>query len=192
MADVSQRSPEDADRPGALRGLIAEAGVPPGLEARVEESLRTRGLLDARRPRTLSVPLAVAASLLCLVGGLLIGARIGGEPSRAAHGDAPRFALLLYGGGSSTDDAGSVALHRAWATNLARSGHDVYGEKLAPAVLSPSPAGDPRAVVEPPDIGLQGFFVVTAADEAEALAIARSLPHFRAGARVIVRRIEPT
>jgi hypothetical protein len=162
------------------------------LEARVEESLRMRGLLVTRRRRTVSMPLAVAASVVCLVGGLLIGARVTGEPGHAVHGDGPRFALLLYGGESSTDDAGSVALHRAWATSLARSGHDVYGEKLAPAVLSPSPAGPPRIIEGLPDASLQGFFVVTAANEAEALEIARSLPHFRAGARVIVRRIEPT
>ena len=152
--------------------------MPPLLEQRVERSLRAAGLLGARRERGRRAVLfaALAAGLCCFAAGFGVAA----ARQRATTTDAaPRYVLLLYGAPGAVADPADVAEHRAWARRLAAAGHAVSGEKLVPN----DAAGDG---------GLEGFFVVSAASDTEAEAIARGLPHRLHGGRVVVRRIEPT
>jgi hypothetical protein len=68
----------------------------------------------------------------------------------------------------------------------------VGGEELAePALL----VGESGGATARPDQGgerIGGYFLIRAADDAAALALARSCPHLRHGGRIEVRRIRPT
>ena len=57
-------------------------------------------------------------------------------------------------------------------------------------VLTHPDAGRGAAASEAAE--LQGFFVVSAASQAEAVSIARSSPHYRNGGRIVVSLIDPT
>ena len=166
---------------------------PSGLEDRVVESLRARGLLDAQRrgprrivPARWAWPAAIAAGLLLFAGGFTLG-RV---PVQTAGAGMGRYTLLLYEGpGFNTagkPEAELVAEYTAWAGELAGRGSLVAGEKLAARewILG---AGGSAGQQEP-----AGFFIIAARTDDEALAIARSCPHLRYGGTVAVRPVEPT
>jgi hypothetical protein len=186
---------DDEDIRGLLGPLFRQANPPAMLETRVERSLIAAGLLrDSRRGRNWRAPLlvALAAGILCFAAGFGIGASRLSLDGRTASPNAPRFALLLYGAPVGQPSPSDVEEHKRWAARLATEGHSIYGEKLASggASLLASPAGATPMTL--PDSALQGFFVVSARSEAEAIEVARSSPHYRHGGRVVVRRIEPT
>jgi hypothetical protein len=94
---------------------------------------------------------------------------------------------MLYGDTAearptSAEVAASVRAHQEWARRLSSNGHTVSGEKL----------GDRATVVggtAPLGAELQGFFIVGARDEAEAVGIAKSMPH---RGPILVRPIDRT
>lgn len=203
-------TPDDAP----ARRLDPEAEPPERLKRRVERDLRARGLLAARMPAWMSAVGAAAAALLLVAGGFWLGAlsgggllgggpEAGGRPVGAAEATADpetRYVLLLYEDEDfrpSADEAALVAEYRGWAIDLARQGALVGGEKLDETGTllerpggagSDLPAGDPGSVLGT----LGGYFVISAADRAEALAIAGTCPHLRHGGRIVVRPIVPT
>jgi hypothetical protein len=186
---------DDADVRGLLGPLFPPPNPPAHLQARVERSLIAAGLLrDSRRAGNWRAPLlvALAAGIVCFAAGFEIGASRHNLDGRTASSHAPRFALLLYGAPVGQPSPSDVEEHKRWAARLATEGHSIYGEKLAPAEgsLLPSPTG--ATPINLPDSALQGFFVVSARSEAEAIEVARSSPHYRHGGRIVVRRIEPT
>jgi len=89
-----------------------------------------------------------------------------------------------------------VAEYAAWAARLAEAGHLVGGEKLADdggrhlrlvngrAVASDGPYAEAHDVVG-------GFFLIQAADDAAAEAIAATCPHLRGRQWLALRRIDP-
>jgi hypothetical protein len=186
---------DDADIRGLLGPLFPPPNPPATLESRVERSLIAAGLLrDSRRGRNWRAPLSVAlaAGVVCFAAGFGIGASRHNLDGRTASPHEPRFALLLYGAPVGQPSPSDVEEHKRWAARLATEGHSIYGEKLASggASLPPFPA---RATpIDLPDSALQGFFVISAPSEAEAIEVARSSPHHRHGGRIVVRRIEPT
>jgi hypothetical protein len=175
-----------------LRRRLHEIRPPQELEARVTKSLQEAGLVGGSVVK--STPwqrraFAIAAALLLFIGGM--GARSAWELLQNRGGEpAQRFALLLYEGDSQALVEDDVAAHRTWARKLAESGHEISGEKLNSYKLELSPTIAQPGSVPVPD--LQGFFIISAASEAEAAAIARSSPHFQHGGLVVVRKIDPT
>jgi hypothetical protein len=169
---------------------------PPALEERVVASLARRGLLSnalnneyRRRPWRLAA--AIAASIvLFVVGAVSERIRSAREPEADLR---PRYALLLYGGSAadSASERAQVDEYRLWARGIAQHGHYVSGEKLADQARELTAAGV-AATPAHDSAALAGFFIVSAATEAEAESIAQSCPHLRAGGRIVVRRIEPT
>ena len=102
--------------------------------------------------------------------------------SAAKAGPPHRFMLLLLEG-PSFDAAGShVAEYRDWVATLRREGREVTGDEiLPPEVVLPSGRtafGRER---------LAGYFVIGAADLAEAAAVGRRCPHLKHGGRIVVR-----
>lgn len=181
--------------------LDPEIDPPSRLGRRVERSLRARGSLAPRTPAWFRLAGAAAAAAVLLAGGYWLGATTGGANGAAELDPAEtRYVLLLYEGEdfrpSANEDA-LVAEYRGWAVGLAREGSLVAGEKLEESgMLLDTPAGE-GAMLPKGDHGsplgrLGGYFVISAADRAEALAIAGTNPHLRHGGRIVVRPIVPT
>jgi hypothetical protein len=174
-----------------LQALARDAAPPPGLEGRVVDALRTRGLIAPRRRPVWALAAAAAATFLL---GIVLGRASAAGSGRPARSEGRAFALLLYPGeglapGAAAEQA-RVEEYRTWARGLAAQQRLVWGEKLKPPVrllrgAAPAAAGDPEGRV-------LGFFLVRARTMEEAEAIARSCPHLRHGGAVAVREIDPT
>ncbi|HET8623558.1 MAG TPA: hypothetical protein VFM14_08345 [Gemmatimonadales bacterium] len=165
---------------------------PARLEARVLGTLRAQGLLGDVAPRRRYAiaprwrwPLAIAAGLLLFVGGMAVGRRPAPGPAQGLR----QYTLLLYEGpefnAGGVSEPALVREYSGWAASLAGKNRLVAGEKLDPKAWtlgagSPAPAGP------------TGFFVIAAAGDDEALAIARTCPHLRHGGTVLVRPIDRT
>lgn len=190
------RTPDDV--PGQLAPLLARPEVPRSLEIRVASSLETASLLrHGRSQHAWRLPLvaAIAAGVLCFLAGQWTESRRRSDDDPtlrpAVSSTSLRFVLLLYGPSEKRSTAGDVEEHRQWARHLAAEGHSVSGEKLAPEEPSLRRDSAPTSSTNAGET-LQGFFVISARSDAEAMAIARSAPHVRHGGRIVVRRIEPT
>jgi|SRR5579864_681714 hypothetical protein len=178
-----------------LARLPRELVPPEGLEARVVAALRERGSLAAARPRPNPWRLGgtLAAGLALLLAGFLLG-RQGGH--RGHPPVVPSYLLMLREG---TDfnrerltDARMTAETAAWARRQLGVRHFIIGEKLDMEgwVLKSTRVASmpPMDLQDAPD----GFFVIFASSDQEALALARTCPFLRYGGRIEVRRIHPT
>lgn len=182
--------------------LDPEIDPPPRLRRRVEHSLRGRGSLAPRTSGWFRSAGAAAAAALLVAGGYWLGAIDGGADVviEADPTDEIQYVLLLYEDEDfrpSADEDALVAEYRGWAIGLAREGALVAGEKLdETGTLLEAPGGAGTALPGGADgspLGrLGGYFVISAADRAEALAIAGTNPHLRHGGRIVVRPIVPT
>jgi hypothetical protein len=175
---------------------VSPISPPPELEGRIVDALRARGLLGtggARRPAWRRYALAGLAAATLLVVGFVLGTR-----SRGTVGDdeAPRYLLLLYQDGTSAAFSAAardsvVSEYRRWAGQLRSRGMLVMGEELSEAMATvPEDASPLHAPSDGRELG--GFFVVRAADLAQAVELARGTPHARGGGVVVVRPINPT
>jgi hypothetical protein len=178
-----------------LAHLPRELAPPKGLEARVVAVLRERGWLAAARPRPNRWRLggAVAASLALLLAGFWLG-RHGGH--RGHPPAVPSYLLMLREGTDFNrerwSEARLMAETAAWARRQLGARHFVVGEKLDLSgwVLKSSRVAGMSAMdlQDAPD----GFFVIVASSDQEALSLARSCPFLRHGGRIELRRIHPT
>jgi len=178
-----------------LARLPRELVPPKGLEARVVAALRERGWLAAARPRPNPWRLggAVAASLALLLAGFLLG-RQGGHRGQPLA--VPSYLLMLRPGADFNrerlPEARMTAETAAWARRQLGVRHFVVGEKLDMDgwLLKSSRVAGMSAtdLQDAPD----GFFVIAASSDQEALGIARSCPFLRYGGRIELRRIHPT
>ena len=118
------------------------------------------------------------------------------SPATTRAGDG-MYLLLLYtdanagAAGNAHTEARIVAEYARWARALRDSGKLVSAEKLADSPSRWLGPGSPAGVV--PNVGqIGGFFLIRAADFAEAQRIAADCPHLKHGGRVELRAIEPT
>ena len=178
----------------------------------VGPTVRERAAVSRRRAvRTATLTVgSVAASLIL---GLVLGRKTGtvapdttasAPPIATAAAPKDKYVLLLHGpartrattpaqaAADSANERALVAEYGAWAGQLAAAGVLVAGEKLADDPLTMLTA---NGATEPPRMTadeLGGFFIIQAADSAEAFRIARECPHLKHGGTVQVRKIEPT
>ena len=197
--DIEPDDVGDLDGRSPFGHRLPRPQVPAHLEGRVSKSLIDAGLLDrpSERPRFFSSNAAwrIAAALVLFFAGFGSARLFDGPESRpvAASVEASRrYALLLYAGDARAPQVDDVAANSAWARDLVAEGREVSGEKLKPggAILAHSDAPGGGGSLGSGEV--QGFFIISAASDAEAVAIARSSPHFRNGGRIVVSLIEPT
>ena len=165
--------------------LPRELPPPAALEDRVVTALEQDGLLREPAPLWRRWWRHAAAAVLLFAAGALAGVAWEGGATPVAPGQ-PRFLLLLEGGPgvSPAEEMRTAEAYRAWAAGLRAAGRFVTGERLAPEA-----AIVPRAAVED-ESPLEGYFIVSASDLADAAAIARASPHVVRGGRIIVRPID--
>ncbi len=77
-----------------------------------------------------------------------------------------------------------------WARRLQRAGELVEGDRLGLQGRLVTPGGAATGLA-PGDV-ISGFFVLRAASDERALAIARTCPHLAHGGRLELRRIQPS
>lgn len=187
-----EQEPRNAEWRQRLAVLGQEDPTDARRESRAVEALKRAGVLRTHRSYS-SVSrllIAAAAGLVLFFAGSWWARQTG---DRAAGAQTQRFALFLledstFQGIERVGHDSLVAEYSAWAGQLAASGNLVLGEELGerlwPLGLTEAAAG--------PAARITGFFVLSAATETEALAIARSCPHLRHGGGIVVRPIVPT
>ena len=166
-------------------------------------------------PRAAITAIGLAASLLI---GVMLGRGSGGRSDGAPltptapggttvttsmNSTQERYVLLLHGparnrgtaadiAADSANEQALVAEYSAWAGRLAGEGKLLAGEKLADdpltMLVANGTADVPRFTAD--EVG--GYFIIQAADSAEAYRIARDCPHLKHGGTIQLRKIEPT
>ncbi len=180
-----------------LDALSREMTPPPELEDQTIQTLARSGLL-ARRPRWWVGVSALVASVLIFLTGFTLGA----QTDRSAVAPSGRqYVLFLYEEAgfekAPPDDPDQrVREYGQWVTEIRETGHFAGGERLADYgwVLAGSDDGigvDQR-LLEAPEGVVSGYFLINAASDDDALAIAESHPHLRRGGRIALRAIDPT
>jgi|RhiMetdeSRZDD1v2_1073273.scaffolds.fasta_scaffold219125_4 hypothetical protein len=204
----------ETDRLGELWGELGTLRAPAasGAAGRVSRLIEARAGTAAGPVASLQDPIRrIAVVALALAASLVIGIYVGRSreviatrPVAPTSEAKERYVLFLRGptrtpapnqARATADSAAEraiVAEYRAWAIRLRESGSLVIAEKLADdplTLLSANAAAEmPRNTADE----LGGFFLIQAADSAEAFRIARECPHLRHGGTIEVRRIEPT
>jgi hypothetical protein len=176
--------------------LPREITPPDDLEDRTVAALYQQGLLHSiapearpgRRQRVPGAPAAwrrIAAAMVIFAAGAWSGAAWN-TPAGSPEPGAPRFLLLLEGAStvSAADESRVFEEYRAWAGQLRRGGRFVSGERLGAASIA-VPTGNADGVDQ-----VQGYFVVSANDLRDAVAVAESSPHVARGGLVRVRPID--
>lgn len=171
-----------------------ETNPPPDLKARVVGTLRQRGLLrgGSRAPLLAKI----AAGVVLFLGGLAAGRATAPGLVTPTVQYQQQWLLTLYEDSTFSPRspiADLVREYSAWADSVRGQGRLVIGEKLASGrgtVVSDEFEDHPEIMGEMGSA--EGLFIIAAASEEEALAIARSMPHLRHNGRIVVRRIEKT
>lgn len=176
------------DERDPLAKLSPEVTPPDAVRVATARRLEEAGLLRRRTPSPALRMLAVAATV---VFAFLVGRLSASPPPAMTAQDGTSWALLLYGepdGGPATEPE-RVALYRDWAVDTRAAGRLALAEKLGEDGALLGDGGTlPRSPAEEPS----GVFVVRAPDLDGALDLARGMPHYRLGGRILVRKIEPT
>jgi hypothetical protein len=202
MNEEQEPEPSPPER-ASLAGLPRELSPPASLEDRVVRALAERGFLRSpwqKRRVLLRAAGGLAAGALLFAGGWVAGRREVLPPSTIGGG---RYVLLLREDATFRVPPGGnaelVREYERWAVDLRQSGKLEGGEELGrggwllagdgpPLDLSGKGTAPGRAAGE----RATGYFVIRAADAAQALQIARGCPHLRHGGRVELRPIQPT
>lgn len=173
-------------------GLDRDASPPRALKDRVIQSLRADGVLSPAKSDRRWQYVALAAAVVIGFGFGYVANETNSEPGQLVTGE--RYALLLYTDSAFRPKGSSaelVAEYAAWARSLRSRKQLALGEKLSDSGRVVSSRGAVAEGVESAG-SISGFFIVSAADIAEAVALASTCPHVLHGGRIVVRPIEAT
>jgi|SRR5579862_9084249 len=173
---------------GALRNCPAP---PHKLEARVFAALREKHFLAPRLVWVRPLALAAAGVLLFIFGWTAAQFRNHSllKPSQ------PQFLLLLEIGAQSqtmtSEQEKPLAVeYGQWARHLSSSGHSATGERLANSGTELQWSAGREIPWSAEINGVRRYFVVSARDLNEAVALARTCPHLKYGGKIEVRPID--
>ena len=185
----------------AFGQLSREKMPPPFLEEQVVARLRAANFI--RRPRSARfgdygrLAAAVAFALILFAGGAFVGSRV--IAKRISNRDRPDYMLIVRANSPTTaatseaEQKQRVNEYTAWARNLENSGQLLSGEELSPDAIRLLPQNASNAVSqESVKIGegeVDGYFLLAARSQEQAIAIARTCPHLRHGGAVELREI---
>jgi hypothetical protein len=173
---------------GEAAGLRNTPSPSADLEHRVVEALRHEGLV---RTRSAWPGLAaIAAALLIFVAGAAIGHYLtpGAGPDTRVTNEPNRYLLLLAGDVTPAVDGSSrAAEYGEWARGVAARGMAISGDELA---AHAEVVTNTKSVTFPDLSSVGGYFLIEAADDAAAAALARTCPHVRYGGSIVVRRVQ--
>src|SRR5688572_1683428 len=183
-------------------GVPAASGAASRVERLIDARSRHAGspVPPARGRSASRIALSAVALAASLAIGVLVGRGFSPEssdpavsPPIAAANGKQQYVLLLHGpartvattaaqaAADSATERALVAEYSEWAGRLAAEGALVGGEKLADEPLtmltSNGTVDTPRFTADE----LGGFFIIQAADSAEAYRIARDCPHLKHG-----------
>lgn len=156
--------------------------------AQIKQTLTTTPATPSRSRQWL-----VAATVLLALAAGFLGGRFTAPGESGDPGDGPtvstgadRYLITLHEDAafSAPPMAEAVMEYNEWGSDLAARGLFVSAEKLEdiqPTVLGAAPADG--AV-------MTGFYIIRAPSEAEALAIAQTMPHLKYGGSVKVHPVE--
>ena len=189
----------------AFAQLSREKMPPRFLEEQVVASLRAANLI--RPPRFVwfgdyrKLAAALAIAVILFAGGAFLGSRF--LPKRT-EGDValarvPDF-MLIVRANSPTTAATSEAEHlqrvseyTAWARDLETRGLLLSGEELSPDAVRLASQNTGNAVsqesVKIREGEVDGYFLLSVANQDQAIAIARTCPHLKHGGAVELRAI---
>lgn len=155
------------------RGLLAS-----DLKPRILGRLSTLGLVSPRPARASAWAHWAAAAVFAVVG-FLVGQATSSGPATEERGGT-KYLVLLTGGASTTPEENATRRQEygAWLANLQQRGLSPSGAELV-GTRHEFPEGRPNEPVV-------GYFVIAAADESEAVAVARTNPHLSHGGGVVV------
>lgn len=184
-----QNEGEDRELRRQLEDLPREVAPPPELEMRTRVALRRVGLLRAPTSSHGSRAFRVLAAAALLLATFVAGRATRSVPAtpQATH------ALLLYGGATTSDadhDARAEE-YRNWVTAAHTAARVLGGEALADGGSPLGGASSQSLRVGDEQDPIVGFFLVQAATQDAAAALAKTCPHLKYG-RVVVKRILPT
>jgi hypothetical protein len=203
--------PQDAEWRARLSALGAGPAAPAGLEQRVTDALRARGVfrrMPLSKPHWSWAMASAAACALCFAAGLLLPRFIpaagihretmpgtGRPQTKPAEQTTPRYLLLLIDAPStpapgSKEELALVREYSAWAAQERSAGRLIRGEKLNELSIEMSGRGGHEERKH--DDRLGGFFLITAPNLGAAESIARTCPHLQHGGSIVVRPIDET
>ncbi|HUR21920.1 MAG TPA: hypothetical protein VMZ90_13985 [Vicinamibacterales bacterium] len=156
------------------------------LESRVVAAMRANGLVRTRSAWSWNgIAAKTAASLLIFVTGAIAGHYVSFAPG--ATQSQPRYLLLLAGDVPPASDGSTRATeYGEWARGLAARGIKVSGDELTSHAELVTNA---RAATFPDLASVGGYFMIEAADDGAAAAVAYTCPHIKYGGSIVVRRM---
>jgi hypothetical protein len=184
----------------AFDSLAKKASPPPFLEERVVDVLKSEKLIRppaaAGWPRSAQVGIAVAAAMMLVAVGIVIGAKWLAAPRPRPQAE---FMLVLRStpkesAATSSDEVMKrVKEYSNWASAMREKGLMVGGEKLKDEARVLTVTYGRLSVIEnqsPSENPIAGYFLIHAQDFRQATAIAQDCPHLRYGGTIEVRQIE--
>jgi hypothetical protein len=169
--------------------------VPEGLAGRAVAAARSGGAQAGPRLRWLT-PVARAAAIVLAIGLGVAGERLRATAAIPPATDATQNGyLFVFSGtraGSLTPESRAAIARsfRAWTDSLTRTGQMVAVGQLtrdAPRLVAATEPTLDSATVRA-FASMEGFYVLLARDDDDALALARSCPYLRFGGTIVVRR----
>jgi hypothetical protein len=197
--DIDELSAQERE---AFEALAREQSPPSFLEDRIVEQLKSTGLIRKTSRSGLAKYGQLAAAILVAVALFAAGAWSGSKWSAkgAAAVEEPGYILIVRNANAEAEprtpqeEIERVKEYSAWARDLGRKGMLLGGEKLkddgriiGQMIGATSPT---ETVTKPVEGGIGGYFLLTATDYNQALAIARTCPHLKHGGSVELRQID--